>query len=63
MDTETYKQREDERMARLLEFVKGEVRNTYVGARLQFTIDLFTYLAPEVRELVRSGRIEGIEQQ
>jgi hypothetical protein len=46
--------REMERKDRLLEFVKGELRNMYVGARLKFTSDLFVYLSPEITELAKT---------
>lgn len=52
--------RDKERMARLLTFIKGEVSDVTVHARLQFTIDLFTYLQPELKVLIADKRIEGM---
>ena len=49
-----------ERAARLLEYLKGEVRDMRIDVRMQFVVDLFLYLKPEVEVLVRQGRIEGV---
>lgn len=46
-----------DRAQRLLEFVKGEIRDMFVDARMQFTVDLFNYLEPELKELSKSDRI------
>jgi hypothetical protein len=43
--------REVERAKRLLEFVKGELREMYVGARFLFAAEVMKYLAPETTEL------------
>jgi hypothetical protein len=50
-----------ERARRLLEYVKGELRNMYVGCRMDFTVDLFVYLQPELKELLREKRIQPVE--
>lgn len=61
MTREQYVTRENERATRLLEYVKGELRNMYVGSRMKFTCSLFNYLMPEVQELVRDGDIDPKE--
>lgn len=52
-------EKEGERAARLLEFVKAEVRDMNIHVRMDFVIGLFNYLAPELRELIRKGDIEA----
>ena len=46
------------RAARLRDFIKGELGSMYVGARMQFTIDLCTYLEPEIRVLLKEKKID-----
>ncbi len=58
VDNKTFVEREKERARRLSEFVKGELRNMYVEARFDFTVDLFNYLLPEIRSLLTSKQIE-----
>jgi len=59
MNQQEYIEREHERAQRLLEFVQGELRNMFVGARFKFTIDLFVYLSPEIQQLLKEGRIKA----
>lgn len=56
MDDVTYQRREQERSKRLLEFVKGEIRELHVEARFEFAIGLLDYLSPEVNELSRKAK-------
>ena len=60
MTDEKFVEREGERALRLLAFVKDELRNMHVEARFSFTLKLFDYLTPEIKELVRKGSISGL---
>jgi hypothetical protein len=51
VEDDVYIGREVERAKRLLEYVKGEVREMYVGARFLFTAEIMKYLAPEITGL------------
>lgn len=61
MNKEDFIKRERERARRLLEFVKGEIREMHVEARMEFTVELFNYLRPELEELIRCSRINKIK--
>ncbi len=47
-----------QRASRLLAFVKAEILDMNVHARLGFTTELFNYLTPELKELIRKGAIK-----
>jgi hypothetical protein len=51
MNDDVFIGREVERAKRLLEFVKGEVQEMYVGARFLFAAEMMKYLTPEITEL------------
>lgn len=59
MADDARRQRDMEFQKRLLEFVKGELRELWVEARIQFTIDIMRYLQPEIQEVMRHGKEEG----
>jgi hypothetical protein len=61
MDADRFREREQERADRLLTFVKGELANMVVHSRMNFTVDLFNYLTPEIRCLLRDKRIDPPE--
>lgn len=49
-----------ERADRLLEYVKGEIRNMRIDARMEFVAKLFDYCTPEVKALLEQRRIEPV---
>lgn len=49
---------DNDRARRLLEFVKGELREMWVGSRMRFTVEIFTYLTPEIEVLLKEDKIK-----
>ncbi len=59
MTDDRFREQELARASRLLEFIKGELREMWVGARLDFVAGLLVYLKPELDEVRRRQGEKG----